>query len=487
VTPPRNKQLSQGKQSLLYLGGAALQGMGALFIQPFSIRILSETEWGKVGLATVILQVGQVILSAGLPLAITKAYYTPVSGHLHARAIAGANYIVSLLIAIIAAIALASSLPPDSGGLGFVWAILAVGLLSTIVGAQAVLRAQERPLAFILLSGGSSLGSHLLGLCAILILGHSAAIYLAAFAIGMLLTAVVGFWLARPAWPSAAWTQVRIAFRLGLPVMPHSLAIILLMQGDTFLLQVNQNGDTVGRYVAAAAFAMGPFAILAGLNNVWMAKIMQASQGTNFQEVVSATAKEAAWISCAVAVAASSAATLGIHILKGDDNTVMQLAKVLPLATVGYALYLVCMSVLFAMHKTGSFAVVSPLLAVAAGFSALYPARTNDLVLLGLVKGLAFVGLGLIFLWLVRRARGPHVQTKFFMASLALSASVTGLLFLLPDSLLVGVATVVVAGFASALLGAMYFKRNKGRTGIAGGQPAQATSLLPKESKGNEH
>ncbi|MEV8143909.1 oligosaccharide flippase family protein [Specibacter sp. NPDC078709] len=458
--------------------------MGSLFIQPFSIRILDATEWGKVGLATVILQVGQVILSAGLPLAITKAYYTPVSGHLHARAIAGANYIVSLLIAIIAAIALAGSLTPDSGGYGFVWAILAVGLLSTVVGAQAVLRAQERPLAFILLSGGASLGSHLLGLSAILVFGHSASIYLAAFAIGMLATASVGFWLTRPAWPSAAWKQVKIAFRLGLPVMPHSLAIILLMQGDSFLLQVNQGNESVGRYVAAAAFALGPFAVLAGLNNVWMARIMQASQGRNFQEVVSSVAKEGAWISCIVAVAASSAATLGIHILKGDDNTVMQLAKVLPLATVGYALYLVCMSVLFAMHKTGSFAIASPLLAVIAGFAALYPARTNDLVLLGLVKGLAFVGLGLIFLWLVRRANGPRVQTKFFMAALVTSGTATGLLFLLPDSLLVGVATVVIAGLIAALFGAIYMKRNKRMTAFPGGTPTPSNFSTSNRKQG---
>lgn len=469
MTRTPDKRLSHGKQSLLYLGGAALQGMGSLFVQPFSIRILDATEWGKVGLATVILQVGQVILSAGLPLAITKAYYTPVSGHLHARAIAGANYIVSLLIAAVAAIALAFSMPSDSGGFGFVWAILAVGMLSTIVGAQAFLRAQERPLAFILLSGGSSLGSHLLGLCAILMFGHSASVYLAAFAVGMLTTAVVGFLLSRPAWPAAAWKQVKIAFRLGLPVMPHSLAIILLMQGDSFLLQVNQNASSVGRYIAAAAFALGPFAVLAGLNNVWMARIMQGSQGKDFQGAVSAVAREAAWISCAVAVAASCAATLGIHILKGDDSTVMQLAKVLPLATVGYALYLVCMSVLFAMHKTASFASATPLLAVVAGLVALYPAKTDDLVMLGLVKGLAFVGLGLMFLWLVRRARGPRVQTKFFMAALAASGAATGLLFLLPDSLWVGVTTVVVAGFAAALFGAVYLNRKTHKTRFPGG------------------
>lgn len=464
MTSGDTRQLSHRKQSFLYLGGAALQGMGSLFVQPFSIRILDATQWGKVGLATVILQVGQVILSAGLPLAITKAYYTPVWGHLHARAIAGANYIVSLFIAIIAAVVLAVSLPTESDSLGFVWAIIAVGLLSTIVGAQAVLRAQERPLAFILLSGGSSLGSHLLGLCAILIFGHSASIYLSAFAAGMLATALVGFLLTRPCWPSAAWAQVKIAFRLGLPVMPHSLAIILLMQGDSFLLQVNQDAASVGRYIAAAAFALGPFAVLAGLNNVWMARIMQASQGPDFQNEVSRVAKEAAWISCAVAVGAASAATLGIHILKGDDATVMDLAKVLPLATVGYALYLICMSVLFALHKTASFALASPLLAVVAGFAAWYPAVTNNLVLLGLVKSLAFVGLGLMFLWLVRRARGPHVHARFYMLALIISAGATALLSLLPDSLVAGVATVVVAGLAAALVGALHLKRNKGLT-----------------------
>jgi len=486
VNDTTERRLSHGKQSLLYLGGAVLQGMGALIIQPFSIRILNATEWGMVGLATVILQVGQVILSAGLPLAITKAYYAPVSGPLHARAITGANFIVSLVLSAIAALGLALAVGADGGSYAFVWAILAVGLLSTVVGSQAVLRAQERPLAYIILSGGSSVGSHFLGLCAILVFGHTATIYLTAFSVGMLATATAGFVMARPAWPSRAWKQVKIAFRLGLPVMPHSLAIMLLMQGDSFLLQANQNAASVGRYIAAAAFALGPFAVLAGLNNVWMARIMAASQGGYFQKEVSVVAKEAAWISCAVAVAAASTATLGIHVLKGDDAIVVQLAKVLPLVTVGYALYLICMSVLFAMHRTVSFAVATPLLAIVAALIALYPATTNDLVLLGLVKGLAFVGLGLVFLFLVRRASGPRVQTGHFAVALTVSGAATGLLFLLPDTIGAGLASICVACAAAAVAATLYLKRKRGQLVQPPSEMAQTTPIFPTERHNNE-
>lgn len=432
--------------------------MGALAIQPFSIRILDPAQWGRVGLSTVILQVGQVILSAGLPLAITRAFYNPDNGPLHARAINGANIVISLILSVLAAVAVGATLPAGSDSFAFVWAMIAVGLLSTVVSAQSVLRAQQRPMAFILLSGGSSLGSHALGLLAIVAIAPTASVYLCAFTVGMAATAVWGMALTRPVWPGKAWAAVREAFAIGLPVMPHSLAMILLMQGDSFLLQFFQDPASVGRYIAAAAFALGPFSVLSGLNNVWTPRIMAAAHGEGFGAEIRTVARQAALISGAIAIGGSAVATLGIYVLKGHDPVVIQLAKVLPTVAGGYALYLIAMSVMFAVKRTAVFAVATPLIAVLAGALAWLPAQGNQLVLLGVVKSAAFAMLGLVFLWLVTRTSAPAVPVRGFVAVMALSWLVSGALLLVPATLVAGVVVVLATAVAAAAAAILYFK-----------------------------
>ncbi|MFD5276805.1 lipopolysaccharide biosynthesis protein [Pseudarthrobacter sp. NPDC058362] len=440
---------SPARQSAYYLLGAALQGTGALLVQPFSIRILDPTEWGRVGLSAVLLQVGQVVLSAGLPLAITRAYFTPKVGRLHARAIHGANTALSLGISIAAASAYYLLSPDRESAATFAWAIAATGLLSVVVGAQAILRSQRRALSFMILSGGASLGAHLFGLLAIAFIGADSVTYLIAFTIGMLVTAGAAFALASPLWPGKAWPAVKGAFRLGLPVVPHSMAIMLLMQGDSFLLQHFQNSGGVGRYVAAAAFALGPFAVLSALNNVWTARIFEASQGERLAENIRAVGNQAAIMGGAIAIGGSAAATLGMLVLKGDDHEVMQLAKVLPGVACGYALYLVAMSVMFARQKTGAFTWVTPLVLIATIGVAVLPAQSDHYWLLGTVKAASFAGLGVAYYIIAARMLPASIPLRTYAVAALGSAVCIGGNFLLPTTAPVGAATISVAAIAA--------------------------------------
>ncbi len=429
--------------------------MGALLIQPFSIRILDATEWGRVGLATVLLQVGQVILSAGLPLAITRAYFSPVDGRLQAKAIHGANIVLSLGLSFVAAVAYYLLSTDRDAAATFAWATVATGLLSVVVSSQAMLRSQHKALSFVLLSGGASLGAHLFGLLAISSISASATTYFVAFAVGMFLTAVAAFALATPTWPGRAWTAVKLAFRLGLPVLPHGLAIMLLMQGDAFLVQHFQSSEAVGQYVAAAAFALGPFAVLSGLNNVWTTRIFEASHGERFTEVVRTVSNQSALAAAIIALTGSAGATLGMLILKGDDHEVMQLAKVLPGVACGYSIYLVAMSVMFARQKTRAFTWVTPLVLVGGAAVALVPAQSGQYWQLGVVKAAAFGGLGLVYYVLAERLLPGSIPLRAFAPAIVLSSAGIVINFLLPTTAMVGavsVGTIVVATIAFCLV-----------------------------------
>lgn len=449
---------SNARQSLYYLLGAALQGTGALIVQPFSIRILDPSEWGRVGVSIVLLQIGQVVLSAGLPLAVSRAYFDPSNGPAKARAIHGATVVLGVgLGAIVALIYLLAA--PDRASAGpFAWAIGATGLLSAVVSSQAMLRSQHRALAFVLLSGCASLLAHLGGLVGLLTVGRSATVYLAAFTVVMLLTAAISLVLAPPSAPWRSWTAVRSAFRLGLPVLPHSIAIMLLLQGDTFLVQHFQGSTSAGRYVAAAAFALGPFAILSGLNNVWTTRIFEAAHGPGLRAAVRAVGREAAFVAAALGICGTAGATIGMMVLKGLDPDVAQLAKVLPGVAVGYSLYLVGMSTLFGMGRTAALTWATPLVVVVGLVIAWLPAQSTQYWHLGAVRVGVFLLLGGIYAWLALREVRGSIPLRLFAGAFATSGAAIAVNLLLPTTPLVGTVTLVL-GLLMAGIGSWALRR----------------------------
>lgn len=435
---------SNARQSLYYLLGAALQGTGALVVQPFSIRILSPEEWGRVGVSIVLLQIGQVVLSAGLPLAISRAYFDPSDGPSKARAIHGANIILGTSLAVTAALGYLAASPDRAGAAAFAWALAATGFLSVVVSSQALLRSQHRALPFVLLSGAASLGAHLGGLAGILVLGHTASVYLASFTFVMVITAVLSLILAKPSPPWRARAAVGAAFRLGLPVLPHSIAITLLLQGDSFLVQQFQGAASVGRYVSAAAFALGPFAVLSGLNNVWTTRIFEAAHGAQFSRRVRNIGREMALVAAGVGLCGTAAATLGMIVLKGNDHEAAQLAKVLPGVAVGYALYLLGMSVLFALGRTKALTWATPAVVLLATAMAWLPAHSDQYWLLGGVRVLVFALLGAVYAALALHEAPQVLGIRPFAGGLAVVVAVVAINLLLPTTVLVGVITLAV-------------------------------------------
>lgn len=444
---------SDGRLSLLYLVGAAVQGLAPILVQPVVIRSLDPAQWGRVGVATALLQVGLVILSAGVPLAVTRAYFETRDGPQRARAIIAASTLFSMcaaaVITIIWAVVLVNQQSLDAN-LPFLIAVPAVGLLSIVVAAQAQLRAGKRALLFVLLSAGSSLGSHTLGLAAVLLIQPSATAYLTAFTIGMAITAVAALLLVKPAFLRRYARPVWNAVRVSLPLIPHSLAMILIMQGDGLLLKLFQGDALAGRYIAAAAFALGPFAVLAGLNNVWTPRIMAAANGPQFPDELRKVTRQAAGTAFVLGSLGIVGANIGIWILAGDMPELVQVAKVLPLVSTGYAVYLIGMAVLFALGRTRAFTYVTLTVAAAAAGVAILPIQSQNLVLLAAVKAGVFAALGLIYLVLARRAGAVGLTLRPFLIATAALILLAVTALSIPPTLPAGVVTLVI----SALLGA---------------------------------
>ncbi|GAB4099807.1 oligosaccharide flippase family protein [Sinomonas halotolerans] len=449
------------RQSLYYLIGAALQGTGAILVQPFSIRILDATEWGRVSVAIVLLQIGQVILSAGLPLTISKAYFDPHGGEGKARAIHGFNVSLGMALALVVAAVYLAAAPDRAGAVPLALAVVATGLLNGVVSSQAILRSRGSALSFVLLSGGASLGAHGAGLAGILLFGPTAGTYLAAFAAAMLVTAAVGLRLASPRLPWSDPGSVKGALRLGLPILPHSIAIMVLLQGDLFLVQLFQGSEAAGRYAAAAVFALGPFAILSGLNNAWTTQIFRSAAASRLHEEVLRVSREAALTAVGVGLLATLSATIGMLVLKGPDHEVAQLAKVLPGVAVGYAMYLVATTSLLAVGRTLALVWATPAVALVAVLLAWLPAHSEHFWQLGSVRAAVFVLLGALYTALAVRAGAGRPPLRLFAGALGASAAVIAVNLALPTSLAAGSATLAVGLGAVAAVAFLWLRRRR--------------------------
>ncbi len=380
---------------LLYLIGAAVQGLAAVLVQPFSIRLFGGAEsesWEMTAYSVTVMQVGLVILSAGLPMAITRAWLEPDNGPVKARAVNGFNGLLALLLAAAACIfALLSRV--DGSLIAAIWSM---GALAVVLAAQAQLRSEGKPLHFVALAAGSSLVAHLFGLASILLFQPTPLHFMSGFALASTLTAAAAVAITRPTLPGRAPEAVKTAVGAGLPLLPHSLAMVLLTQGDAILLKALAPTGAAGVYLAAAVFALGPIAVLAGLNNSWTPAIMKAAHGTQeeFAQTARRTLVTATKLAVGISVLGSLGAWLGMLVLAQGNHEATRVAAVLPLVGIGYALYLVAMSVLFARLSTHSFAWLTVTVVIAAGAVAYWPAAQGSLVAMAYCKAFAFAALG---------------------------------------------------------------------------------------------
>lgn len=114
-TPEIKGGIASPRSAILYLLGSMVQGLGLLLIQPFAIRLLSPIEWGLVSTAVVAIQVVVVLISAGLPLAITRLWFDASDGQRRARAMYGFLALAAVLLgAIMAAVVVVVSLDRKS-------------------------------------------------------------------------------------------------------------------------------------------------------------------------------------------------------------------------------------------------------------------------------------------------------------------------------------------------------------------------------------
>jgi O-antigen/teichoic acid export membrane protein len=444
-----------------YLVGSLLQGLGLLLIQPFAIRLLDDRQWGLVSTSVVAIQVLVVLVSAGLPLAITNLWFAGERGQARSRAMYGFMVVASAALAAVVVVCLLGSSVLGAGAVApsTVLSVISVGVLGSVLGAQAILRAQNRPGRFVLLSIGSSVLANLLGLVGLVLVAPTAEVYMGAYTLAVVATGAAALVLARPRLPWRVAGSSGESIRIAGPLLPHTGALMLLTQGSVLILAYAATVEDAGRFGAVLIFALGPITILNALNNAWSTRMMSAG-GSELVAVTRRVSVEAVAWSVAVGLLASSGAAVGSSILSTEPEIVWPIAVTLPLVSTGYALFLVTSNLLYIANRTRRLAFVTPAILVVIALLAFWPASQSDVEVVAMVQVLGFVCLGLLTYALVHRtAPGRGVPLPLFLGGFGGQVIVVLLLGLLPFSFVAGIIEVAV--IVALLVAALFLLRSR--------------------------
>ncbi|HEV7188111.1 MAG TPA: lipopolysaccharide biosynthesis protein [Blastococcus sp.] len=376
------------RHGLLYTFGVVVQGLASLAVLPFVTRLLGPVQYGHVAVGLSVIQLGAVIAVAGLPAAITRAYFEHRDGRRRSRAMLGLVVGLGLVLA-----AVALSLWPVIGAV-FSLSLASVGAMTLVVGGQAVLRAQGRPIVFILTAIGSTAGSHLVGL-GFASVSPTATSYLTGYLIGAGATAVVALLITPPMPPHRVPGAIREGTRIILPVIPHTAALVVLTSADPLIVARLLGTGAAGSYQVAMLLGIAPLAVLSGLNNAWTAAIMGARDEDRWP-LLARTLRPVMAVAAVLAVGVALAAPLAVQLLAPatfDHATMSRLVQVIALCTPAQVVYLGAATVVFHQKRTSALAWVTPLAAAAFVLSAVPLAMSLGVVGVAVAKVIGFVAL----------------------------------------------------------------------------------------------
>ena len=256
-------------RGLLYTVGTAAPVLSNAVITPFVTRLIGPEEYGVVATALVVIQVGMIVAGLGLGAAITRHGILEESGVEGARSWCTA---VRRLAARggrgLRGGAPLGRLVGIDDDTALLLSFMAAAGFSAVVNVQAYLRVQDRPLPFVMLSLGAALGGPALGLALLLAGDGTSAEYLAGLAVGYVAHRArrAGADLAPK--PARAG-DTRRALRIGLPTIPHQVALYLA--GGALVLVAGHLYGTAeaGRLQLAVLIGSAPGVLTASLNNAW--------------------------------------------------------------------------------------------------------------------------------------------------------------------------------------------------------------------------
>ncbi|WP_147463451.1 lipopolysaccharide biosynthesis protein [Cellulomonas triticagri] len=397
------------RHGLLYVLGAALQGLALLVATPFATRALGTGEYGRVAVALAVAQTLVSVLAAGFPQLVLRDWERGAEGRVDARVTVGLMVVGGIGIGVLGTVAVvvlwsagvvADPVPALAVALGS-------GALTCIAACQAVLRADRRPLGFIVLATSSTLGAVLVGIGATWV-APTAGAYLSGYTAVLVLLGGASLVVSRPAWPWRERERTRRGLPPALALLPHGLAMVVLLSSDTILAGTFQGADGAGTYQPAIMLGNTVFTVATALFNAWGPAVYRQPAAVRWRWMgASAVLIAVVLAGGAVCLSVTTPWLVPLFVGPGFDHTTIEtLVRVVVWMGVPYALYLGCSLVLIERGRTGTLATITVTTAVGFAGAGALAAAVVGLEGLAVVKVVAHTTLFAVT-WVVASRLAP--------------------------------------------------------------------------------
>lgn len=255
---------------------------GAYLLIPILTRGLTDVDFGRYTLVISIVPVMVVVSSLGLGGAVTRLWFdldAAARKRFQLAAFVSLQAAALSLALVLTAVAgpLFRALFPGASPRFFVFGIWGAFFTSATTVPLAVLRAEEKPKRFAVLSGAQFLLPSLGMVIALATDGGLSGVlwgYLAGTAVVFAMS--VAFTIPVAARP-ADWAMLRPALALGVPVVPHLIAHWALNVVDRVAIQRTLGAAAVGLYAVGYQLAQGVSLIATAVNNATVPSFYRAA------------------------------------------------------------------------------------------------------------------------------------------------------------------------------------------------------------------
>jgi O-antigen/teichoic acid export membrane protein len=445
----------------IYTIGTVAPILANVAVVPVVTRLLGPTAYGVVAIAIVVMWVAMMAGSFGFPSVITRQGILARSGVAGARALLVRGSVMTM--GLIFAILLAAPLwgpwlrPQLRAAVGL--ALGASAFFVVVENSQALLRVLDRPVAFVALSLTATLGGPLLGLSLLALPtpSHSPQRYLGGLALGYAAAAVVGLVLClRGGRPRRDPGDTRAALRMGLPVIPHLVALYLANGALVFLAGHLYDDASAGRIQLALLVGSAPAVITSALNNSWAPIVYRAAEHER-GAILAHTARDIATLAALVSGGVALLSPWLMRLAAGSDFEPLDLVPAVAIVSFGCVLsvaYLANVHLVFAAGRSLWLSVVTPV-SLLVGLTAAYLAGQRSLVLLAVGFPVMYAALALGTALLRRHVHAASWKEGVLLLPAGLGLALCALGGVLPTSgapALVRVAIALLAGLGTLRL-----------------------------------
>src|SRR5450631_1411198 len=438
----------------IYTIGTAAPILANAAVVPIVTRMLGKPAYGVVAIAIVVIQVAMMAGSFGMPSVITRQGILAGSGVAGARAllVRGSLMTAGLMAAIIVTAPLWDSLVQAPLRSAVLLALAASAFFVVVENSQALLRVLDRPGAFVTLSLTATLGGPLLGLALLASSGpvRSPERYLIGLASGYAAAAAVGLVLClRGGRPRRNRGDTRAALRMGLPVIPHLVALYLANGALVFLAARLYGVPTAGRLQLALLVGSSPAVITSALNNSWAPIVYRAPEHER-GAVLAHSARDIATLAALISGGVALLSPWLMRFVAGPSFRPLELVPAVAITAFGCVLsvaYLANVHLVFAAGRSLWLSVVTPL-SLLAGLTCAYLVGRQDFVLLAVGFPATYAALAVGTAWLRRHVGAVSWSETALTVPTGLGLALCVLGGVLPSSGTIALVRVVVAALA---------------------------------------